>query len=130
MGKINFKTKLQKVAITGTKMYVMRPTRYNRIDAAEVAKRINTNTGIAYPVVKAALEGLGIVMREQLLNGHSLELGDLGYLRFSVKCKSVDNMADISASNVKVRRLLFIPKKEVHQMMKAITITNTKPKED
>lgn len=129
MGKLNFRTRLQKVAITGENMYVMHPTRYNLIDFKEVAKRINTNTGIAYPVCKAALEGLGIIMKEQLLNGHSIELGDLGFLRFSVKCKSVDNPDDISSQNVKIRRLLFIPKKEVRDMMKAIRLTNDKPEE-
>lgn len=123
MSNIILKTRLQKVAITGTNMYVTRPVTYSNIGTKELVEHASVDSGMSKALMRAAIDAVMLQVKELLLNGHSIQLGDMGTLRFSVKCKSVDNADDISVNNVKVRRLIFRPSPEMRAEIKKVKFT-------
>lgn len=71
-------------------------------------------------MMRASFDAIMLQVKELLLNGHGIQLGDLGTFRFSIKCKSVDNAEDISVNNVKRRRIIFTPSSDMRNAIKRV----------
>ena len=69
----------------------------------------SNDTGISRAMVKAVFEGLIQEIEQMVLNGHTIQLGELGTLKFSISCKSVEDKEDLSTDLIKRRRILFQP---------------------
>ena len=71
------------------------------------------NTSTAPIEMEAALDLLGKYASEQLLQGHTVKVGDLGTLRITFKSDGVANINDFNAGvMIKEPRILFTPSKE------------------
>ena len=74
------------------------------------------NTSTAPIEMEAALDLLGKYASEQLLQGHTVKVGDLGTLRITFKSDGVANINDFKAVvMIKEPRILFTPSKEFRQ---------------
>ena len=74
------------------------------------------NTSTAPIEMEAALDLLGKYATEQLLQGHTVKVGDLGTLRITFKSDGVENINDFNAGvMIKEPRILFTPSKEFRQ---------------
>ena len=74
------------------------------------------NTSTAPIEMEAALDLLGKYASEQLLQGHTVKVGDLGTLRITFKSDGVANINDFNAGvMIKEPRILFTPSKEFRQ---------------
>ena len=73
-------------------------------------------TAVAPKEMEAALELLGNYARQQLLQGHTVRLGDLGTLRVTFQSDGVENITDYQASSmIKNPRILFTPSKDFRE---------------
>ena len=84
------------------------------------------NTTVAPKEMEAALELLGNYARQQLLQGHTVRVGDLGTLRITFKSDGVEDITKYNASAmIKEPRILFTPSREFREAVyrKAKNIT-------
>ena len=89
-------------------------------EAAQTVKAMTRaateNTTVAPKEMEAALELLGNYARQQLLQGHTVRLGDLGTLRITFQSEGVESITDYQASSmIKNPRILFTPSKEFRE---------------
>lgn len=127
MANITLKTRLQSVGITGTQLYITKPVKYSLITERELVNHACEDSGVPKAMMRAAFDAIMLQVKELLLNGHSIQLGSLGNLRFSVRCKSCEDPKDISVNNVKVRHILFTPSAEMKNEIKQVKFTLDAP---
>ena len=74
------------------------------------------NTTTAPIEMEAALELLGRHARQQLQQGHTVRVGDLGTIRVSFKSDGVEDITDFNAgAMIKNPRIIFTPSKEFRE---------------
>lgn len=83
----------------------------------KVMTRVATeNTTLAPKELEAALELLGNYARQQLLQGHSVKVGDLGTLRITIQSEGVEDITQYNPQTmIKGARILFTPSKEFRE---------------
>lgn len=130
MGQIQVKTRFQKLAAQEKNAYVSRAVRFSKIPTAELIEHASSDSGLSDSMVAGAFYAIVKQVKELMLNGHSIELGTLGTLRFSFSCKASETADGISASNVTTRRILLTPSKTLKQAMQNVTFTGFNPEDD
>ncbi|MBQ9361852.1 MAG: HU family DNA-binding protein [Bacteroidaceae bacterium] len=85
----------------------------------------SNDTGISRAMVKAVFEGLIQEIEQMVLNGHTIQLGELGTLKFSISCKSVEDKDDLSTDLIKRRRILFQPSTRLKTAVKNVQFQTT-----
>ena len=98
------------------KKFVMRPDLYIPI----VEKK----------VFQAAWDAAGEVIRTWATEGHSVPLPGLGTMRFGVRSKAVEDLEDVKASLITVRRIIFTPNVDLKDELKNTSIQITCLDED
>ncbi len=114
----------------GVKKFVMRPDLYSAIQEKKVFAEAATHSGISAGVIKAAWDAAGEVIRTWATEGHSVPLPGLGTMRFGVRSKAVENLDDVKAGLISVRRIIFTPNVEVKDELKNTSIQITCLDED
>jgi predicted histone-like DNA-binding protein len=130
MGQIQVKTRFQKLAAQEKNAYVSRAVRFSKIPTAELIEHAASDSGLSDSMVAGAFYAIVKQVKELMLNGHSIELGTLGTLRFSMSCKAAKTAEDVSAANVKTRRILIAPSKTLKQALANVTFTGFSAGED
>ena len=85
--------------------------------SVKVMTRVATeNTTLAPKELEAALELLGNYARQQLLQGHSVKVGDLGTLRITIQSEGVEDITQYNPQTmIKGARILFTPSMEFRE---------------
>lgn len=130
MGKIMIKANLQKVGFLKKDAYVSRAVRFSKIDTGELIRHASSDSGISEAMVAAAFYAIEKQVNELLLNGHSIELGNVGTLRFGVKCKIAATADAVGVENVKVRKILFTPSTSLKASIKAVKLVGVTDEDD
>ena len=107
------------------KKFVMRPDLYTPIQEKKVFAEASTHSGISAGVIKAAWDAAGEVIRTWATEGHSVPLPGLGTMRFGVRSKAVENLEDVKANLITVRRIIFTPNVDVKDELKSTAIQIT-----
>ena len=85
-------------------------------DVKAMTRAATENTTVAPKELETALELLGNYAREQLLQGHTVRVADLGTLRVTFQSEGVENITDYKAPGmIKNPRILFTPSKEFRE---------------
>ncbi len=71
--------------------------------------------------VELVLHSLLVIIREQLLMGNVVQLGDLGNMRISVGSRGADTKELFHVSMMKKPRLLFVPGRRLKEMLRDVT---------
>lgn len=83
-------------------------------DTRAMTRAATENTTTAPIEMEAALDLLGKYAAQQLLQGHTVRVGNLGTLRVTFKSEGVENINDFNAAMmIKEPRVLFTPSKEL-----------------
>ena len=105
--------------------FVMRPDLYIPIAEKKVFAEAATHSGISAGVIKAAWDAAGEVIRTWATEGHSVPLPGLGTMRFGVRSKAVEDLEDVKANLISVRRIIFTPNVDVKDELKATAVQIT-----
>lgn len=124
MGQIQLKTSKMRMAAQDKEFYVSRPVTYSRIPTEELIKHASRATGISTAMIAASFHAIATQVEELLMNGHSISLGSLGTMRLSLSCKAAKTLDEVSAGNVKVRRILLTPSVSLKSKLKQININS------
>ena len=70
--------------------WVGHPVKYSTLTMEQLCQNIAESLGIPRSTIRAGVIAISKQIRQLLLNGHTIRLGDLMYLRYSTICKGVE----------------------------------------
>ncbi|MGC1378183.1 MAG: HU family DNA-binding protein [Anaerolineales bacterium] len=82
-----------------------------RISTRELIGHISDISTISPIDSLAMVEGLLMVIPQELTKGNIVELGDFGSFRVTIQTSGEDKAEDVSAKNIKGARVVFMPGK-------------------
>ncbi len=71
-------------------LWVGTPVKYSNLSFDQLCANISESLGIPRSTIAAGVNALAKQIRQLLLNGHTIRLGNLMYLRYSTICKGVE----------------------------------------
>ena len=109
----------------GKYRYVMSPELYIALSQDKVIREAALRSGVSKGVMQACWDAAGEVIKAWATEGHSVALPGLGTMRFGLRAKAVESVADVKSSLIKSRRIVFTPSVELKDELKntAIQIT-------
>ena len=109
----------------GVYRYVLSPDLYTSLSPDKVVKEAALRSGVAKGVMQACWDAAGEVIKAWATEGHSVALPGLGYMRFGLRSKAVDDVNKVKTSLIETRRIVFTPSVDLKEELKntAIQIT-------
>ncbi len=105
--------------------YVMQPELYGQLAQEKVIEQAALNSGMPKPAMRAAVNAYGEVVKAWATEGHSIPIPGLGSMRFGLRSKAVDDVADVKVALITSRLIIFTPstdlKKELAETSVSIT---------
>ena len=98
-------------------MYVTTPEIYSKITADQIIAYASENSGIPKAQMASSFYALNQTVEQFLLNGHSLELLNLGSLYLSVSAKAVEEEKNAGAKAVKRVSVKFRQSKKLRDLI-------------
>ncbi len=97
------------------------------VTTKELAKEIAASCTIKEADVAGVLTALSQRIQRTLLNGDRVELGDIGTLSVTLTCGNKHRADNVTARDIKVRRIAFAPSKELTQAMRGAEMKSAGP---
>ena len=94
------------------------------IDDETLIKYASDDSGIRIEQIAAVYRSLFIQVRELVCNGHSVQLGDLGTLRFTLHAKICENKEDGGGMAVQKKRVIFLASKIMRQKLAEVNVVS------
>ncbi len=105
--------------------YVMQPELYGQLGQEKVIEQAALNAGMPKPAMRAAVNAYGEVVKTWATEGHSIPIPGLGTMRFGVRSKSVDNVADVKATLITSRHVIFTPSTDIKKELAETPVSIT-----
>lgn len=132
MGQINLKTRQQRIAYkkNDEKYFLTSSETYSRISNDTLIELCSENSGIPKAQMASAFYALNQQVIEFLLNGHSLELLNLGSLHLAITAKAAETQKEAGAKAVKRITVKFRQSKKLRNIINSNVslISNTEEK--
>lgn len=110
-----------------TERYVASAVRGGTVSFKKVIEQISLRSGISKATCRAVVETMVESACTWMLEGHGVSLGNMGYLKPAITCKS----SEVSGGEKIVRkRVLFQPSKEFKAQIEQISLTRISEVED
>ena len=94
------------------------------IDDETLIKYASDDSGIRIEQIAAVYRSLFVQVRELVCNGHSVQLGDLGTLRFTLHAKICENKEDGGGMAVQKKRVIFLASKIMRQKLAEVNFVS------
>ena len=126
MGQINLKKRQQRIAYMDAELFLTSSEHYSQIGADEIIEYSSENSGIPKAQMASAFYALNQQIRQFLLNGHSLELPNLGFLYLSVNAKATETEEEAGAKAVTRVSVKFRQCKKLRELINSnVHLVNT-----
>ena len=125
---INIKAKETLIQVgdqKGKYRYVMSTELYGKLSESKVIKEAALRSGVSKGVMQACWDAAGEVIKAWATEGHSVALPGLGTMRFGVRAKSVETVADVASSLITARRVIFTPNVDIKDELANTSINIT-----
>ncbi|MBP3228181.1 MAG: HU family DNA-binding protein [Bacteroidaceae bacterium] len=116
---IRIKTIPRKKPGTSTFKYYIAPDTQTALDKAEFLDRMEKRSTMSSADVKGCLDALEYELKQALLGGNSVRLGDLGSFHISLTSQGVEKKDDASADLIKRVKVQFRPSSALMRDMQA-----------
>ena len=93
----------------------------------ELAKEIAASCTVKEADVAGVLTALSQRVQRTLLNGDRVELGEIGTLSVTLTCGNKHRADNVTAHDIKVRRIAFAPSKELTKAMRGAQMKSAGP---
>ena len=94
------------------------------IDDETLIKYASDDSGMRIEQIAAVYRSLFLQVKELVCNGHSVQLGDLGTLRFTLHAKICENKEDGGGTAVQKKRIRFDASKKMRQMLDTVNFVS------
>ena len=126
-GTIVIKTKKQTFAAMEREGYVTRPVRYTTIKAADLVDAASRNNSIPKSYIETACEAIANEFQNYILNGHSVQVPQVGTFRLVLKVKSKETADE---TTIKSRQIRLRAGKELSSLLNRLNFVNEVPLKD
>lgn len=93
------------------------PVKVGTINNYQLSKSIAAKSSMTRGVVLNVIENMVDEIPKYLIEGHSVNLNNLGTLRVSLSSKGVSNPKDFSSNNITNMRVVFTPSPEFKKIL-------------
>jgi predicted histone-like DNA-binding protein len=93
---------------------------FSNIGNDQMVEYLAVNSGINRPLAIAAVNALRAVFVNYLMNGHTVQIPQLGTFSLSAKCKLVSNAKDAGPDCIKRLKIRFTPKGTIKSACKSV----------
>lgn len=94
------------------------------IDDETLIKYASDDSGMRIEQIAAVYRSLFLQVKELVCNGHSVQLGDLGTLRFTLHAKIYEEKGDAGGMAVQKKRIRFDASKKMRQMLDTVNFVS------
>ena len=112
---------------TKTEKYVAKSVRSGQMSFSKTCAKVSRLCGIHRKVVDLVVSGLVDMMAEDIDDGKSVQLGEFGIFRPTIKAKSADTAEGVTASNIVRKRIVFTPGKIFQRTLGEMSVTRSIP---
>ena len=124
MGKVYIKVQQQYFRPEDRDMWFTKSITYTKIGFDTLVKHVSADSGIRIEQIAAVYRSLFVQVRELVCNGHSVQLGDLGTLNFTIHAKIQDERADAGGDSVWKKRIRFNASKIMRQKLAEVNFVS------
>lgn len=117
MSTINIKTNLQRVGFAKADKYITSTVRYSTISTDDLLEYACENSGIPKAQLISSFYAINQQIVQFILNGHSLQLGNLGFFYLSAKTKAVDSKKEAGVEAVEGLVLKFRQSRKLRNLI-------------
>ena len=107
---------------TKAEKYVAKSVRSGQMSFSKMCAKVSRLCGIR-KVVDLVVSGLVDIMAEDIDDGKSVQLGEFGIFRPTIKAKSADTAEGVTASNIVRKRIVFTPGKIFQRTLREMSVT-------
>ena len=112
---------------TKTEKYVAKSVRSGQMSFSKTCAKVSRLCGIHRKVVDLVVSGLVDMMAEDIDDGKSVQLGEFGIFRPTIKAKSAVTAEGVTASNIVRKRIVFTPGKIFQRTLGEMSVTRSIP---
>lgn len=112
---------------TKTEKYVAKSVHSEQMSFSKTCAKVSRLCGIHRKVVDLVVSGLVDMMAEDIDDGKSVQLGEFGIFRPTIKAKSADTAEGVTASNIVRKHIVFTPGKIFQRTLGEMSVTRTIP---
>ncbi len=110
------------------KGYSLRPQRLPTIDGRELARHVEMDSQIDHARVEYIMASVVKQVKEMVLNGHKMELGELGIIGLTCQGTGSEQQQDVTVKrNVKGLKFTFRPSSYLKEKMARVAMTLVEP---
>ena len=127
-GQINIGYKARRIAFNGSEKLVGQADRYSTIPYASIISYAAKAAAVPESSIEMAMEALFDAMNYFVLNGHSVQIPNLGTFSIGVRAKSAADESEFTANfsqNLRNVVIRFLPDSELKQMIASTAISTT-----
>ncbi|EKU92674.1 HU family DNA-binding protein [Bacteroides oleiciplenus] len=110
-----------------TEKYVAKSVRSGQMSFSKTCAKVSRLCGVHRKVVDLVVSGLVDMMAEDIDDGKSVQLGEFGIFRPTIKAKSEDSAEKVTASNIIRKRIVFTPGKIFQRTLGEMSVTRAVP---
>ena len=125
---INLKAKetlIQVGELKGKYRFVLGTELYSELSESKVIKEAALRSGVSRGVMQACWDAAGEVIKAWATEGHSVAIPGLGTMRFGVRAKSVETVAEVASGLITARRVIFTPNVDIKEELQRTAIQIT-----
>lgn len=111
---------MSKGAEADAKLFYAASSSNGKCDLAALCEIIADRSAATPGDVKLVLDGLLFVVKQKLLDGQTIQMGDLGYFQAVLGSKGVGTKKDFTPDMVRRPRVVFRPGKELLELAKKL----------
>ena len=125
---INLKAKetlIQVGELKGKYRFVLGTELYSKLSESKVIKEAAIRSGVSVGVMQVCWDAAGEVIKAWATEGHSVAIPGLGTMRFGVRAKSVETVAEVASGLITARRVIFTPNVDIKEELQRTAIQIT-----
>ena len=125
---INLKAKetlIQVGELKGKYRFVLGTELYSKLAESKVSKEAALRSGVSRGGMQACWDAAGEVIKAWATEGHSVAIPGLGTMRFGVRAKSVETVAEVASGLITARRVIFTPNVDIKEELQRTAIQIT-----
>ena len=118
-------TLIQVGELKGKYRFVLGTELYSKLSESKVIKEAALRSGVSRGVMQACWDAAGEVIKAWATEGHSVAIPGLGTMRFGVRAKSVETVAEVASGLITARRVIFTPNVDIKEELQRTAIQIT-----
>lgn len=103
--------------------FVAKPVGSGKVKFEKTCARVSRLCGVHRKIVDLVVSGLVDMMAEDIDDGKTVQLGEFGLFRPTIRTKCADKAEDVTASNIISKRIVFTPGKIFQRTLQDMSVT-------